>query len=65
MNNTTSRRFQTGDRVRLAGSPGFVGTVQYYFRPLPSGNVNVLVAWDRGRYAGSPTVLETQLEAAV
>lgn len=57
-------QFATGDKVRLAGSPGFTGVVVRYFNPMLSGNVNVLVQWDRHGDNGIPTsVLETQLES--
>lgn len=57
----TAPRFALGDRVRLAGSPGFTGTVIRHYKPMSSGKRNVLVSWDRDGDYG--TVLESQLEA--
>lgn len=58
---TTAHRFAAGDRVRMIGSPGFLGTVGRYYKPLSSGNCNVLVTWDR---TGDAPILESQIEPA-
>jgi len=55
--------FQTGDKVRLIGSPGFTGIFLRYYSALPSGQRNTAVTWDRSDLVA--TVLETQLEAAI
>jgi hypothetical protein len=58
-------RFSTGDKVRLIGSPGFIGTVVRYYAPMRSGAVNVGVYWDRhGDNGHLYSVLESQLESA-
>lgn len=53
-----------GMRVRLAGSPGYTGMVVRRFKPMLSGNTNVLVKWDSHGDNGIPTsVLDSQLES--
>jgi hypothetical protein len=56
----TATNFRPGDRVRMAGSPGFVGTFVAYFAPLPSGKRNAEVKWDRADV--DPSILETVIE---
>jgi hypothetical protein len=59
-NAQATKSLTTGTRVRLIGSPGFVGTFNRYYKPLTSGTRNVDVTWDRGHVS---TVHESQIEA--
>ncbi|WKV22152.1 hypothetical protein 8UZL_00034 [Mycobacteroides phage 8UZL] len=60
--NMTTNTFSANDRVRMIGAPRLTGTFVHYYKPLPSGKVNVEVRWDDATIY-MPSVLSIQIEA--